>query len=208
MPNVLSETLSQVLTPVEIAPVVLKMPPAIEMTSGQFAEFCSLNRDLRIEYSAQGELIIMPPAFSDTGNRNFNLALQLGIWAERDGSGIGFDSSAGFTLPNGAVKSPDAAWLRLERWQTLSDQDKAAFAPICPDFVVELKSASDRLKDVQAKMQEYIENGTVLSWLIDRQKHQVHIYRPDASIEILDHPSSVSGDPIMQGFTLDLSKIW
>lgn len=111
-------------------------------------------------------------------------------------------------MPNGAVKSPDAAWLRLERWQTLSDRDKAAFAPICPDFVVELKSGSDRLKDVQAKMQEYIENGTALGWLIDRQKHQVHIYRPDVSIEILDHPTSVSADPIMQGFTLDLSKIW
>lgn len=200
--------MNEVLTPTETAPLVLRMRPAIEMTDALFAEFCQINSDLRIELTAQGELVIMSPAFSDTGNRNFNLAVQLGIWMERDGSGIGFDSSAGFTLPNGAKRSPDAAWIQLSRWNTLSEAEKASFAPICPDFVVELKSATDRLKDLQAKMQEYIDNGTLLGWLIDRQKRQVHIYRPERSPEILDHPETLSGDPVLSGFMLNLDKVW
>ena len=200
--------MTEVLTPTEIAPLVLKMLPAIEMTDASFAEFCQINSDLRIEMTAQGELVIMSPAFSDTGNRNFNLAVQLGIWMEQDGTGIGFDSSAGFTLPNGAKRSPDAAWIQLSRWNALSEAEKASFAPICPDFVVELKSATDRLQDLQAKMQEYIDNGTLLGWLIDRQKRQVHIYRPERSVEIRDRPETLSGNPVLSGFVLHLDKIW
>jgi Uma2 family endonuclease len=116
------------------------------MTDEQFYGFCQDNRDLRIERTARGEVIVMPPAFSDTGNRNFKAALQLGIWAEQDGTGEGFDSSLGFTLPNGATRSPDAAWIQSDRWNMLSEVQKASFAPICPDFVIELRSASDTLR--------------------------------------------------------------
>jgi Uma2 family endonuclease len=200
--------MTEVLTPTEISPLILRMRPAIEMTDALFAEFCQINSDLRIELTAQGELVIMSPAFADTGNRNFNLAVQLGIWIERDGTGIGFDSSAGFTLPNGAKRSPDAAWIQLSRWNALSEVEKASFAPICPDFVVELKSATDRLRDLQVKMQEYIDNGALLGWLIDRQRRQAHIYRPEQSVEILDYPDTLSGESILPGFILRLDKIW
>ncbi|NJL39933.1 MAG: Uma2 family endonuclease [Leptolyngbyaceae cyanobacterium SM1_4_3] len=121
----------------EHTPLTVNLPAIAPMTHEQFYEFCQANRDLRIERTADGEVIIMPPAFSDTGNRNFNLAVQLGIWTERDGTGLGFDSNTGFTLPNGATHSPDASWIRLERWNALSNQQKASFAPICPDFVIE-----------------------------------------------------------------------
>jgi Uma2 family endonuclease len=200
--------MTEVLTPTEILPLVLKLRPAIEMTDALFAEFCQINSELRIELTDQGELVIMSPAFADTGNRNFNLAVQLGIWMERDGTGIGFDSSSGFTLPNGAKRSPDAAWIQLSRWNALSEAEKASFAPICPDFVVELKSATDRLRDLQVKMQEYIDNGALLGWLIDRQRRQVHIYRPEQAIEILDYPDILSGESILPGFILRLDKIW
>ncbi|MBE9137297.1 Uma2 family endonuclease [Nodosilinea sp. LEGE 07088] len=134
--------MTTLLIQTESIPLTVNLPMPIEMTMAEFYEFCQANRDLRIERSANGEVIIMPPAFSDTGNRNFNLAVQIGNWAEQDGNGLGFDSSAGFTLPNGAMRSPDAAWIRLERWNALTGDEKASFAPICPDFVVELKSSS------------------------------------------------------------------
>lgn len=178
------------------------------MTDAQFYEFCRLNRDLRIERTAEGEVVIMSPAFSDTGNRNFNLAVQLGIWAEQDGNGIGFDSSAGFTLPNGATRSPDAAWIRRDRWDALSESQKASFAPICPDFVIELRSASDSLSTLQNKMQEYIDNGATLGWLIDRKQQRVYIYCPSVPVEILDRPATVSGEPTLPGFALTMSKVW
>jgi Uma2 family endonuclease len=178
------------------------------MTEEQFYEFCLANRDLRIERSASGEVIVMPPAFSDTGNRNFNIALQLGNWSELDGTGLGFDSSAGFTLPNGATRSPDAAWIKLERWNALTEKQKASFAPICPDFVIELRSASDTVSSLQKKMEEYIANGTLLGWLIDRQNRQVYIYRPHREPEILNAPETISGDPELPGFVLVMAKIW
>jgi Uma2 family endonuclease len=178
------------------------------MTREEFYEFCLANRDLRIERTATGEVIVMPPAFSDTGNRNFNLAVQLGIWAEKDGTGLGFDSSAGFTLPNGATRSPDASWIRAEKWNTLTEVEKASFAPICPDFVIELRSKSDTLKGLQAKMEEYIENGVSLGWLIDRKNRTVHIYRLNQEPQILENPESISGDPELFGFQLPMTKIW
>lgn len=184
------------------------LPAIAPMTSEQFYEFCLANRNLRIERSSSGEVIVMPPTFSDTGNRNFNLALQLGIWAETNGTGVGFDSSTGFTLPNGAMRSPDVSWIRRDRWEALTQAEKESFAPICPDFVVALRSTSDPLSRLQDKMQEYINNGALLGWLIDRKSRMVHIYRPNRSPEILNDPESVSGDPELPGFQLSLAKVW
>ena len=186
----------------------VNLPDSESMTTEQFYKFCQANRDLRIERTANGEVVVMPPAFSDTGNRNFKIALQFGYWADRDDTGEAFDSSTGFTLPNGAIRAPDVSWIKLERWNALTEQQKASFAPICPDFVIELRSKSDTLKSLQAKMQEYIANGALLGWLIDRQNRKVYIYRPNQEAEILDHPESVSGDRILPGFMLQMAKIW
>ncbi|WP_009634015.1 Uma2 family endonuclease [Synechocystis sp. PCC 7509] len=184
------------------------LPGSESMTTKQFYEFCQINRDLRIERSANGEVIVMPPAFSDTGNRNLKIGQQLANWADRDGTGEAFDSNSGFTLPNGAIRAPDASWIKLERWNALTEQQKASFAPICPDFVIELRSNSDTLKSLQAKMQEYIANGALLGWLIDRQNRKVYIYRPNQEAEVSDNPESVSGDPELPGFVLQMAKIW
>jgi Uma2 family endonuclease len=189
-------------------PMMIDLPWIVPMTEEQFYEFCLANRDLRIERNSSGEVIVMPPAFSDTGNRNFNIAVQLGSWAERDGTGLGFDSSAGFTLPNGAIRSPDAAWIKLARWNELTEKQKASFAPICPDFVIELRSKSDTVASLQKKMEEYLANGTVLGWLVDRQNRQVHIYRPHQEPVILHDPKVVIGDPELSGFELVMAKIW
>ncbi|EDX73485.1 conserved hypothetical protein [Coleofasciculus chthonoplastes PCC 7420] len=178
------------------------------MTDDQFFEFCQINRDLRIERTATGELLIMPPTGTETGGRNFRLNGQLYNWTEQDGTGIGFDSSTGFTLPNGAERSPDAAWVKLERWNTLTPEQQQKFAPICPDFVIELRSASDNLTPLKTKMQEYINNGALLGWLIDCKKRQVYIYRPGVAMECLDNPATISGESVLPGFVLDLSKIW
>ena len=182
--------------------------PTAKMTDEQFYAFCFANRDLRIERSANGDIIVMPPAFSDTGNRNLKISQQLANWADEDGTGETFDSSAGFTLPNGATRSPDAAWVLLERWNALTLEQQASFAPICPDFVVELRSASDTLASLQAKLEEYIANGSRMGLLIDRKNCTVHIYRPSVSVEILYHPSRVNCDPELPGFVLQMARIW
>jgi Uma2 family endonuclease len=168
--------MTTLLIQTELSPIVVQLPPATEMSLDEFYEFCRLNQELRIERTARGEVIIMPPAFSSTGNRNIKIAQQLANWAERDGSGEPFDSSAGFTLPNGATRSPNASWVRSERWNALEAEAQDAFAPLCPDFVVELRSANDTLKGLQEKMQEYIENGALLGWLIDCKNHKVYIF--------------------------------
>lgn len=192
----------------EPIPLTVSFPALVQMTDEQFYEFCLANRDLRIERTAKGEVIIMPPAFSDTGNRNSKITAQLEVWAEQDGTGEVFDSSAGFTLPNGATRSPDASWIRSERWNALTDEQKASFAPICPDFVIELRSSSDTLSGLQAKMQEYIENGAVLGFLIDRKNTTVHVYRLGQAPEVLEKPETVNGDPELPGFVLRMAKIW
>lgn len=191
----------------ETQPLTVSLP-ATSMTREQFYAFCQANRELRIEQNANGDVVVMPPVFSDSGHRNFNLAVQLGIWAEKDGTGLGFDSSTGFTLPNGATRSPDAAWVKAERWEQLTEAEKSSFAPLCPDFVIELRSASDRLRTLQDKLQEYIDNGASLGWLIDRQNRAVHVYRPGQPPQILDNPEQVSGDPELLGFRLPMAKIW
>jgi Uma2 family endonuclease len=200
--------MTTLLIQTQSVPLTIDLPAIESMTVEQFYEFCLANRDLRIERSVSGEVMIMSPVFSDTGNRNFKIALQLGNWAEQDGTGETFDSSAGFTLLNGATRSPDASWIKLERWNALTEEQKASFAPICPDFVIELRSSSDTLKELQNKMQEYIDNGASLGLLIDRKNRKVYIYRPDRELEILDNPETVSGEPELPGFVLRMAKIW
>ena len=195
-------------TEIEIHPLVVRMHPVINLTDDQFFEFCQINRDLRIERTATGELLIMPPTGSETGGSNFELAVQFRIWVKQDGTGKGFDSSTGFTLPNGATVSPDLSWVKLERWNALSKEQRTTFAPISPDFVVELRSKSDTLKDLQEKMQQYINNGVRLGWLIDRRQSRVYVYRPGVSVECLENPETVSGEPELPGFVLEMKEIW
>jgi Uma2 family endonuclease len=192
----------------ESIPLTVHLSSLTQMTDEQFYTFCLDNRDLRIERSANGDVIIMPPTFSDTGNRNVKIAQQLANWSDQDGTGETFDSNTGFTLPNGATRSPDASWIKSERWNALTDEQKASFAPICPDFVVELRSSSDSLSSLQAKMQEYIDNGAILGLLIDRKNRTVEVYRPDRPSERLNAPETVSCDPELPGFTLRMTKIW
>ncbi|MEH2258412.1 Uma2 family endonuclease [Nostoc sp.] len=186
-------------------PSTLKLK--IDLTDEQFFQMCQKNRDYRFERTASGELLIMPPTGSDTGNRNFDMVVELGIWNKQTKLGKGFDSSTGFTLSNGAERSPDASWVKIERWNALTPEQQEKFAPICPDFVVELRSRTDSLKELQEKMQEYIENGTQLGWLIDRKNKRVEIYRPGKDVEVLDNPASLSGENVLPGFVLDLQQI-
>ncbi len=189
-------------------PLVLRVRPALNLTEEQFFALCQLNRDLRIERSAEGEWLIMPPTGWDTGDRNSEINRQLTNWARQDGTGRTCDSSTGFRLPNGAVRSPDAAWLRKERLAPLSPEERQRFLPLCPDFVLELWSPSDRLEDIQAKMAEYLANGARLGWLLYPPERRVFVYRPGAAVERMDQPDAVSGDPVLPGFTLDLREIW
>ncbi|WP_341524830.1 Uma2 family endonuclease [Nostoc sp. UHCC 0302] len=186
-------------------PSTLKLK--IDLTDEQFFKMCQKNRDYRFERTASGEILIMPPTGSDTGRRNVKITTQLDIWNSENNLGKGFDSSTGFTLPNGAERSPDVSWVKIERWNALTPEQQEKFAPICPDFVVELRSPSDSIKDLQDKMQEYIENGAQLGWLIDRKNKRVEIYRPSQDIEILENPTSLSGEDILPGFVLDLKQI-
>lgn len=188
--------------------IVLQMSPVVSLSEDRLFDFCQLNSHLRIERSSTGELIIVSLAGSETGNRNFKLIQQLANWTDQDGTGIGFDSSAGFILPNGSTRSPDASWLKLTKWNSLSDSQKSKFAPICPDFVVEIRSPSDSLKPLQEKMLEYIENGASLGWLIDRKNRQVYIYSQNKDVQCLDNPVKINGDSLLVGFYLDLTKIW
>ncbi|WP_448563019.1 Uma2 family endonuclease [Trichothermofontia sp.] len=200
--------MATLLIQTDFAPLKVNLPTIAPISEATFHELCRVNPELRLERTATGEVIIMSPTAADTGNRNFRITQQLGNWADQYGTGEVFDSSTGFTLPNGAIRSPDAAWIPLARWQALTPEQQASFAPICPDFVVELRSASDVLSSLQAKMQEYIENGARLGWLIDRQQRTVSIYRPDRPPEILDNPVMVSGEPELPGFNLQMAKIW
>jgi Uma2 family endonuclease len=199
---------TELLNPTEIIPMLVQLRLVVEMTDDQFFEFCQINRDWRIERTAHGDLVIMPPTGAETDERNFNLIVQLGNWVQKDGTGVGFGSSGGFTLPNGAVKSPDAAWIERSRWEAIPLEQRKKFAPICPDFVIELRSETDSLKRLQEKMQEYIDNGASLGWLIDRTQRKVYVYRPSTAVEELDNPSTVIGDPLLSEFVLDLSRIW
>ncbi len=201
-----SLVIKQVQTPLPIN--LSSLLETAEMSDAQFYDFCQTNPNLRIERNADGRVIVMPPAFADTGNRNGRVFGQLYIWAETDGTGEVFDSSSGFTLPNGATRSPDAAWILSGRWNALTLEQQASFAPIAPDFVVELRSSSDTLASLQDKMVEYIANGVPLGLLIDRKQRQVHRYRPNQKTDVLDNPASVSCEPELPGFELKMAKIW
>lgn len=198
-------------TPRAIAPAAftVHLPPSLPMTDEQFFEFCQVNRDLRIEQNADGDLVIMSPVGSGTGNREAGIIGQLYVWNEQTGQGVVFSSSAGFKLSTGAKRSPDAAWIRLDRWNALTPEQQEQFAPICPDVVIELRSPSDSLETLQAKMREYQqEPGFQLGWLLDRGDRRAYLYRPSESVQILENPDSLSGDPVLKGFRLDLSKVW
>ena len=194
---------------IEHPPMVIHFGPYLRKLNDQeFFEFCQLNRDLRIERTSEGDIIVMSPTGSKSGIRGLELTFQFAQWVKQDGTGKGFDSSTGFKLPNGATRSPDAAWIRNERWEALSEDEQEVFAPICPDFAVELRSRNDPLNYVRAKMVEYIENGAQLGWLIDPLTKKVYIYRPKADAECLIEPLTLSAGPLLPGFTLNLSPIW
>lgn len=186
--------------------LILNLHPAIELTDEQFFQLCQHNRDLRLERTAEGELIIMPPTGWGSGNRNSRLTQRLGNWADTNGMGLAFDSSTGFKLPNGADRSPDASWVRRDRLESLNP-DPAKFLPMAPDFVTELRSATDNLEKLQQKMQEYVDNGVCLGWLIDPQNQRVEIYRLGQDVEVLQSPTSLSGEDIVPGFVLELTQI-
>ena len=180
----------------------------IELSDDEFYQFCQLNRDLRIERTAEGEVIIMKPAGGEAGGRNLSVGALVWIWARQDRRGVAFDSSTGFTLPNGATRSPDASWVRQERLAQLTAAEKQKFLPLCPDFVVELRSPSDRVADLKDKMQEYIDNGAQLGWLLIPETRTVYIYQPDAAPLELVQPTALTGDPILPGFVLALQDVW
>ncbi len=188
--------------------VTINLKPILELTDEQFFQICLTNRDLRFERTASGELIIMSPVGGETSNRNGRITQQLFNWSDVDGTGIAFDSSGGFKLPNGANRSPDASWVKLERWNTLNHEQQTKFPPICPDFVIELLSPSDSLKVAQEKMKEYIDNGVRLGWLLNRKFRQVEIYRPGHEVEVVESPTTISGEEVLNGFVLNLGTIW
>lgn len=189
-------------------PLVVQLKPVLSLTDDQLFEFSQLNRDLRIERNAEGELIIMPPAGGETSQRNAEIVAQLVMWAKRNGEGVTFDSSGGFRLSNRAMRSPDAAWVRKSRWETISGEERKKFIPLCPDFVIELRSPTDSLSVLQAKMQEYIDNGAQLAWLIDPERQRVYVYRLQVPVQELAKPEKLSGEPLLAGFELDLREIW
>ena len=187
---------------------ILNNPETAPITDEQFYQLCITNRELKLERTAKGDLIIMPPTGGETSKFNSEVNLDLGLWNRQTKLGITFDSSGGFKLPNGADRSPDAAWIPLAKWESLTPEQQEKFPPICPDFVIELRSPSDSLKPLQEKMQEYMDNGTRLGWLINRKNRQVEIYRQGREKEILENPTTLSGEDVLPGFVLNLSLIW
>jgi Uma2 family endonuclease len=180
----------------------------LDWSEEEFFQFCQANRDLRIERSAEGEIIVMPPAGGYSGFESGEVFGQLRAWAIKDRSGIAFDSSTGFRLPNGGMRSPDAAWVQLSRLEKLSPREKEQFIPLCPDFVIEVASPSDKVSDLRAKMQEYVRAGLRLGWLILPASKEVEVYSPATEVQILTSPDAVTGDPVLPGFELGLALIW
>ena len=188
--------------------IPVKIPRSLRVTDEQFLKLVQANPELRMECTVQGEVIVMSPTGSEGGNRNAEFTIDLGIWNRQTKLGMVFDSSTGFKLPNGATRAPDTAWIRQERWDTLTAEQRKGFAPLCPDFVLELASETDDIKVLQAKMQEYLDNGCSLGWLIVPKARQVEIYRPAQTVEVLQNPKSLSGEDILPGFELRLSTLW
>ncbi|WP_333361432.1 Uma2 family endonuclease [Microcoleus sp. N3A4] len=190
--------------------IAVNIPPTLTLTvtREQFVELAIANRELELERTAQGELIVNPPTGGETGYRNLDIEGQLWLWNRQTKLGKAFNSSTGFHLPNGADRSPDAAWVRQERWDGLTPKQKESFIPLCPDFVVELRSKTDNMEPLRAKMKEYMNNGARLGWLIDRKNKKVEIYRQSQDVEVLENPISLSGEDVLPGFVLDLTEVW
>lgn len=177
-------------------------------TQEEFEVLAAGYPELRMELIKEGRLIIRPPAGGESGRRNADFTADLVIWNRNTRTGVVFDSSTGFVLPNGADRSPDAAWAEVSRWEGLSPEQRDKYVPLCPDFVVELLSRTDSLAETREKMSEYIENGARLGWLINPRRQQVEVYRPGQAVEVLDDPVSLSGENVLPGFTLDMKEIW
>lgn len=188
--------------------LTLQLPPVLKLTDEQFEQLAAANRDLRLELTAKGELIIMPPTGGETGDRNFELDGQLWYWNRQTRLGKAFDSSTGFRLPKGGTRSPDVAWIPMERWETLTPAQRRKFLPLCPDFAVELVSETDDVEETRQKMREYVDNGLRLGWLINPRTRQVEIYRPNQAVEVLQSPTTLSGEEVLPGFVLDLPPIF
>ena len=188
--------------------ITLDLHSIVDLTDKQFYQLCQANPDIKLERNAEGKIIVMPPTGGNTGKRNFSIIYQLGAWVEKNSElGVGFDSSTEFNLPNGGDRSPDAAWVQMERWEALTDEEKDTFPPICPDFVIELRSPSDRLTPLQEKMQEYLKSGLRLGWLIDPKNKCVEVYRQGQPSLVLQSPTTLSGQDVLPGFVLDLTSI-
>ncbi len=179
-----------------------------KITDDQFYQLCRENPDVKFERNAKGEIIVMSPTGGETGNYNFEIAIDFGNWNRQTRLGIGFDSSTCFKLPSGANRSPDVSWITQERWDALTLEQKRKFPPISPDFVLELMSPTDSLKDTQDKMQEYMNNGVKLGWLINQKNRRVEIYRQGQEVEVLESPTQLSGEDILPGFVLNLRSLW
>lgn len=188
--------------------LTLQLPPVLKLTDEQFEQLAAANQDLQLELTAKGELIIMPPTGGETGERNFELDGQLWYWNRQTRLGKAFDSSTGFRLPKGGTRSPDVAWVVMERWEALTPTQRKKFLPLCPDFAVELVSETDDVEETRSKMQEYVDNGLRLGWLINPRTRQVEIYRPNQGVEVLHSPATLSGEDVLPGFVLDLQPIF
>jgi Uma2 family endonuclease len=188
--------------------ITINLKNIIQLTDEQFYQLCRNNPEIKFERNSNGEVIIMPPTGGGTGRRNAEINADFGIWNRKHKLGVLFDSSTCFKLPNGANRSPDVSWIRNDRWDTLTIEEQEKFPPIAPDFVLELMSPTDSLRETQGKMQEYMSNGVKLGWLINRKLRQVEIYRLGKPVEVLENPTEISGEDILPGFTLDLEIIW
>lgn len=182
--------------------ITLELHPIIDLTDEQYYQLCRNNPDIKFERDREGRLIIVPPTGGNTGRRNADLTTDLSLWNREAKLGIVFDSSTQFRLPNNGARSPDAAWVKMERWEALTEEQQEKFPPICPDFVIELRSPSDRLAPLQAKMQEYLDSGLRLGWLIDPKHKQVEIYRQGQVMEVLQPANTLSGEDVLPGFVL------
>ncbi|NET02231.1 MAG: Uma2 family endonuclease [Sphaerospermopsis sp. SIO1G1] len=186
--------------------VTLNLDPIIRLTDNQFYQLCMANKDVSLELNSQGELIIMPPVGGESGRSESDLNFRVSLWNHQTKLGIVFSSSTIFQLPNGAKRSPDVAWVKLERWEALTPEERKKFPPLTPDFIIELRSETDRLKTLQEKMQEYIENGLLLGWLINPQDQQIEIYKPGKPVEIVKMTEVISGEDILPGFELQFDN--
>ncbi len=193
---------------IEPEPLLLDLGSVVPRTDDELFELCARNPELRIERDAKGDLIVMTPAGWASSRRSAEVVRALSDWARADGRGVVTDSSGGYVLPDQAMRAPDASWVLRSRLADISPERRERFLPLCPDFVVEIKSPPDRLAALKAKMEEYRDNGARLGWLIDPQARRVHVYRPGREAEVLENPATVAGDPELPGFVLDLEPIW